>query len=197
LSFFSNSQQECAGARSLCRGREQPFGLITGETHARRYGIELDSFRAVEAGRLLDEAVQGSVFDTHCPVESYSLLYLNPPYDDEGSRKRAQPANGGSVFWSTAFRMAAGPGRSSRAWSSPATASRAVSDVLAPHFPRFLESIGSRIRRRLEYSQIAAFRNPPNPARKGSDCMTVTYPPLGRSSPTIGPKLRAPIAVGG
>jgi hypothetical protein len=29
------------------------------------------------------EVIHGSAFDVHCPVESVSLLYLNPPYDFE------------------------------------------------------------------------------------------------------------------
>lgn len=62
-----------------CAGTGAALRQITGETPARRYGIELDSYRAAEAHRLLDEVIQGSVFDTHCPVEAYSLLYLNPP----------------------------------------------------------------------------------------------------------------------
>src|SRR5689334_19065237 len=67
---------ECA-VLDPCAGTGAALRQISGETPARRYGIELDSFRAMEAGCVLDEVVQGSVFDTHCPVESYSLLYLN------------------------------------------------------------------------------------------------------------------------
>ena len=42
---------------------------------------------------VLDEVIQGSAFDTHAPVESFSLLYLNPPYDfemGEGRNKRME-----------------------------------------------------------------------------------------------------------
>ena len=38
---------------------------------------------AAEAKQVLDEAIHGSMFETHSPVESYSLLYLNAPYDHE------------------------------------------------------------------------------------------------------------------
>jgi tRNA1(Val) A37 N6-methylase TrmN6 len=75
---FLEFPTECA-VLDPCAGKGAALRQITSETQARRYGIELDSFRAREAGRTLDEVVQGSVFDTHCPVESYSLLYLNPP----------------------------------------------------------------------------------------------------------------------
>ena len=77
-SSFPRISDGMRGTRSLCRdGRGTAADHW--QTQARRYGIELDSFRAMEAGRVLDEVVQGSVFDTHCAVESYSLLYLNPP----------------------------------------------------------------------------------------------------------------------
>ena len=66
-----------------CAGTGAALMLITGATACRRYGIELDSFRAAAAAEVLDGVVQGSLFDTHCPVESYSLLLLNPPYADE------------------------------------------------------------------------------------------------------------------
>jgi len=69
---------ECA-VLDPCAGTGAALQQITGDAQACRYGVELDSFRAAEAGRTLDEVVQGSVFDTHCPVESFSLLYLNPP----------------------------------------------------------------------------------------------------------------------
>ena len=37
--------------------------------------------------------IQGSCFDVHCPADTVSLLYLNPPYDfesDEGSSQRTE-----------------------------------------------------------------------------------------------------------
>src|SRR2546425_192636 len=82
LRRFLELPPECA-VLDPCAGTGAALRQISGEAPARRYGIELDSFRATEAGGVLDEVVQGSVFDTHSPIESYSLLYLNPPYDDE------------------------------------------------------------------------------------------------------------------
>lgn len=49
----------------------------------RRYGIELDAYRAERARELAETVIQGSCLDVHCPAESFSLLYLNPPYDFE------------------------------------------------------------------------------------------------------------------
>jgi hypothetical protein len=55
--------------------------------------VELDAYRAEEARKVLDEVIQGSAFDTHAPVESFSLVYLNPPYDfeiGEGKNQRME-----------------------------------------------------------------------------------------------------------
>jgi len=84
---------ECA-VLDPCAGTGAALRQITGETQARRYGIELDSFRAMEARRVLDEVVQGSASDAHYPVESYSLLYLNPPYDHEIAEGRNRRTEG-------------------------------------------------------------------------------------------------------
>jgi hypothetical protein len=48
-----------------------------------RYGIELDAYRAEQARAIAHEVIHGSAFDVHCPVQSFSLLYLNPPFDFE------------------------------------------------------------------------------------------------------------------
>lgn len=76
-----------------CSGTGAALKALTADSNARTYGIELDAYRAAEAREVLDEVVQGSAFDTHAPVESFSLLYLNPPYDfeiGEGKNKRLE-----------------------------------------------------------------------------------------------------------
>ncbi len=101
LRRFLEFPPECA-VLDPCAGTSAALQLITRDARARRYGMELDSFRALEAGRILEEVLQGSVFDCHCPVESYSMLYLNPPYDDEvseGHNRRME-----SVFLEYCFR---------------------------------------------------------------------------------------------
>lgn len=64
-----------------CIGDGAAFLTITGNTSARRYGIELDAYRAGQAAAVVDEVIQGSCLDVHCPVESFGLLFLNSPYD--------------------------------------------------------------------------------------------------------------------
>jgi hypothetical protein len=59
------------------------LAAITQGSNTRRYAIELDAYRAGEARKLCHEVIQGSAFDCHTRVESFSLLYLNPPYDFE------------------------------------------------------------------------------------------------------------------
>ena len=64
-----------------CIGDGAAFVAITGETCARRYAVELDAYRAEQAAAVVDELIHGDCLDVHCPVESFGLLFLNPPYD--------------------------------------------------------------------------------------------------------------------
>jgi Uncharacterised methyltransferase family (DUF6094)/Transposase IS116/IS110/IS902 family len=66
-----------------CVGTGAVLHLITANLSCRRYGVELDAERALVASRSGIETVQGNLFDAHAKVESFSLLYLNPPYDSE------------------------------------------------------------------------------------------------------------------
>ncbi len=119
----------CA-ALDPCVGKGHALKLIAGTAGVRLYGIELDSFRANEAAAVLDEVVQGSVFDTHSPVESYSLLYLNPPYDDEITDDRSRRTEG--VFLEHCFRWL--QSRGVLILVIPAKRLSSCISVLAPHF---------------------------------------------------------------
>jgi len=66
-----------------CAGQGAAINLITEGALVQRSGIELDTRRAEEASARGIRTIQGNVFDTHAKVESFSLLYLNPPYDSE------------------------------------------------------------------------------------------------------------------
>jgi tRNA1(Val) A37 N6-methylase TrmN6 len=75
-----------SGASSVidpCSGKGTALNLITAGAPVGRYGIELDTGRAEEAAKSGIRMIQGNVFDTHAKVESFSMLYLNPPYDSE------------------------------------------------------------------------------------------------------------------
>lgn len=76
-----------------CIGDGAAFLTITGEPCARRYGIELDAYRAEQAATAVDELIHGDCLDVHCPVESFGLAFLNPPYDwtvGEGRNERTE-----------------------------------------------------------------------------------------------------------
>jgi len=66
-----------------CVGLGTALHLVTSNAPVRRYGIELDAERArIAAARGID-TIQGNTFDAIAKPESFSLLYLNPPYDSE------------------------------------------------------------------------------------------------------------------
>jgi len=66
-----------------CVGQGTALQLVTSEAPIRRYGVELDAERARIASANGIETIQGSAFDAVARPESFSLLYLNPPYDSE------------------------------------------------------------------------------------------------------------------
>jgi hypothetical protein len=66
-----------------CAGKGTALNLITSGTSVVRYGVELDTERAEQARATGIRMIQGNTFDAHAKVESFSLLYLNPPYDSE------------------------------------------------------------------------------------------------------------------
>src|SRR5207244_8418521 len=63
---------------------------ITSDKRVSRYGVELDAGRAEQARGKVIEVIHGNCFDVQCPVESFSLVYLNPPYDFEIGEEKSQ-----------------------------------------------------------------------------------------------------------
>jgi hypothetical protein len=66
-----------------CVGQGTALHLVTGDAKVRRYSVELDAERARIAASKGIETIQGNAFDAIAKPESFSLLYLNPPYDSE------------------------------------------------------------------------------------------------------------------
>jgi len=64
-----------------CVGDGVAFEVITNDAEVLRYGIELDAYRAEQARQRIPNIVQGNTLEVQCPVESWGLLFLNPPYD--------------------------------------------------------------------------------------------------------------------
>jgi predicted RNA methylase len=90
---FLQFDGEVASVVDPCAGTGAALCAVTGGAGVRRYGVELDAYRADEARKTLDEVIQGNAFDAHAAVESFSLVYLNPPYDfeiGEGKNQRME-----------------------------------------------------------------------------------------------------------
>ena len=90
---FLSYDSEVASVLDPRAGTRAALRALTDGAAVRRYGVELDAYRSEEARKTLDEVIQGSAFDTHAAVESFSLLYLNPPYDfeiGEGKNQRME-----------------------------------------------------------------------------------------------------------
>jgi len=66
-----------------CVGQGTALHLVTSDAQVRRYGVELDAERARIASANGIETIQGNAFDAIARPESFSVLYLNPPYDSE------------------------------------------------------------------------------------------------------------------
>ena len=82
--------EQISSALDPCIGEGAAFVEVTRDAKAIRYGVELDAQRATIANSLADEVIHGDCFDVQCPVESFSLIYLNPPYDFEVSEAKSQ-----------------------------------------------------------------------------------------------------------
>jgi hypothetical protein len=87
--FLQFPEQVCS-ALDPCIGEGVAFAEVTRDAKTCRYGIELDAQRAALARSLADDVIHGNCFDVQCPVESFSLIYLNPPYDFEIGEDKLQ-----------------------------------------------------------------------------------------------------------
>ena len=85
-----------------CVGDGVAFTHLLRDAPARRYGIEIDSYRAEKARALGIETLQASAMDVKCESEAVSLLYLNPPYDWEAGASNNQRLE--SVFLEHTYR---------------------------------------------------------------------------------------------
>jgi len=87
--FLAFPDEQCC-ALDPCVGDGAAFVGIASERRVLRYGVELDAGRASQARNKGIEVIHGNCFDVQCPVESFSLIYLNPPYDFEIGEERSQ-----------------------------------------------------------------------------------------------------------
>jgi SAM-dependent methyltransferase len=87
--FLAFPDKQCC-ALDPCVGDGTAFAEITSDKRILRYGVELDAGRAQQARTRQIEVIHGNCFDVQCPVESFSLIYLNPPYDFEIGEGKSQ-----------------------------------------------------------------------------------------------------------
>jgi len=87
--FLAFPDKQCC-ALDPCVGDGAAFAEITSDKRALGYGVELDAGRAQQARTKEIEVIHGNCFDVQCPAESFSLIYLNPPYDFEISEEKSQ-----------------------------------------------------------------------------------------------------------
>ena len=73
-----------------CVGDGVAFTELLVTAHPRRYGIEVDAYRAEQARARGIDTVQADLMEVKCPPESLSLIYLNPPYDFEAGKTNNQ-----------------------------------------------------------------------------------------------------------
>jgi hypothetical protein len=74
---------EGASVLDPCAGTGAALLQLTDGSRVDRFAVELDSQRAVDCQATGIQTIHGNLFDVNAKVESFSLLYLNPPYDTE------------------------------------------------------------------------------------------------------------------
>ena len=87
---FLHFPEQICSTLDPCAGEGTALAEVTRDAKTVRYGIELDAQRATLARSSADEVIHGNCFDVQCAVESFSLIYLNPPYDFEVGEDKSQ-----------------------------------------------------------------------------------------------------------
>jgi hypothetical protein len=75
-----------AGTTSVvdpCVGTGDALHQLTDGAEVGKHGVELDANRAAAATASGIRTVHGDIFNAIAKVETFSFLYLNPPYDSE------------------------------------------------------------------------------------------------------------------
>jgi hypothetical protein len=75
--------EDGASAADPCAGTGAALHQLTEGAEVEKHGVELDAGRASAASASGIATVHGNLFDTIGKSESFSFLYLNPPYDSE------------------------------------------------------------------------------------------------------------------
>jgi hypothetical protein len=78
-----NFSHEPSSVLDPCAGTGAALLQLTADANVSHYAVELDADRARIANEAGIQTTHANLFDVHAKVESFSLLYLNPPYDSE------------------------------------------------------------------------------------------------------------------
>jgi SAM-dependent methyltransferase len=81
-----------------CAGDGVAFSALVEGAPVRLYGVEIEAHRAVQARALGIDVLQANTMDVRCNAESFSLVYLNPPYDWESGQTGNQRLKPGGVL---------------------------------------------------------------------------------------------------
>jgi len=82
-SFMSVPENQKINAFDPCCGEGLALKHLTEGWNCQTYGIELDEHRAEEAKQNLNHVLKCSYTQTRITNGCFSVLFLNPPYDDE------------------------------------------------------------------------------------------------------------------
>ena len=82
-SFVSVPENQPINAFDPCCGEGLALKHLAEGWNCQTYGIELDEHRAEEAKQNLDNALKCSYNQTRITNGCFSVLFLNPPYDEE------------------------------------------------------------------------------------------------------------------
>jgi hypothetical protein len=125
--FLVFPDKQCC-AFDPCVGDGAAFAEIASDKNVQRCGVELDTGRAELARISGIEVIHGDCFDVQCPVESFSLIYLNPPYDFVGPMvyARTEPTKGDYAVARARMLTSSGQGQQANVsqmdWSGPTRA---------------------------------------------------------------------------
>jgi SAM-dependent methyltransferase len=85
--------EKMAGPRRLldpCCGTGEPAAQIATAAGCDGYGVEINTDRVKIAKNLLSKVVAGNLFSVRARPASFSILYLNPPYDFDAEDGRTE-----------------------------------------------------------------------------------------------------------
>ena len=73
-----------------CCGTGEPAAQIAAAAECEAYGVEINTDRTRTAKNLLSKVVAGNLFSVRARPASFSILYLNPPYDFDAEDGRTE-----------------------------------------------------------------------------------------------------------